>query len=241
MRFGLALLVIAACTKPKVEDKTVTVAAAVSLKEPLEELAKKYEASHPNVHVSLDLGASGDLSTQISKGAPVDVFVSAAQDPIDRLKQSTKVTDRCIMTSNALVLIARTGLEGVTWDNFPTKAARIALGIVPTVPAGVYAEETMKKLGMLEAASPKIVRGANVRAVLDLVAKGEADVGFVYATDVRDRKDVIVVGEPPELARPAIVYPLVLVTSTDDTRALGDFLCGGEAKAVLSARGFRAK
>src|SRR6516225_6901712 len=110
------------CTKP--EDKTLTVAAAVSLKEPLEELAKKYEASHPHLHVSLDLGASGDLATQIGNGAPVDVFVSAAQEPIDRLKKSSK----CIVASNALVLIARTGLEGVTWENFASKSTHVALG-----------------------------------------------------------------------------------------------------------------
>jgi molybdate transport system substrate-binding protein len=227
------------CTKP--EDKTLTVAAAVSLKEPLEELAKKYEASHPHRRVSLDLGASGDLATQIERGAPVDVFVSAAQEPVDRLKKSKPVTDRCTMASNALVLVARLGLEGVTWDNFASKSEHIALGLTPSVPAGVYAEQTLQKLGAWDAAKPKIVRGANVRAVLDLVAKGEADVGFVYATDVRDRKDVTLVGEPPESARPAIAYPLVLVTTSDDTRALGDFLCSDEAKAVLSARGFRTK
>jgi len=63
---------IAACTKPTAET-TITVAAAVSLKEPLEDLAKKFEASHAHVHVALDLGASGELATQISKGAPVEL------------------------------------------------------------------------------------------------------------------------------------------------------------------------
>jgi len=232
-RVALAL-VVSACTKT--EDKALTVAAAVSLKEPLEELAKKYEATHPHHHVSLDLGASGELATQISNGAPVDVFVSAAQEPVDRLNKPVK----CIVASNALVLVARAGLEGVTWENFPAKSTHVALGLVPAVPAGVYAEDALKKLGSWEAASPKVVRGANVRAVLDLVAKGEADVGFVYATDVRDRKDVTVIGEAPESARPSIVYPLVLVTASDDARTLGDFLCGDEAKAVLSSRGFRA-
>ncbi len=239
MRALVCSLAFAACRHAAAQT-TVTLAAAVSLKEPLEALAKRYEASHPNVHVSLDLGASGELATQIAHGAPVDLFASAAQDPIDRLKQTTPVIDRCIVATNGLVMVRRPGLDGIDWTNFVAKSSKIALGLVPAVPAGVYAEDALKKLGAWETASPKVVRAANVRAVLDLVSRGEADVGFVYATDARGHGDVVVVGEPPESARPHIVYPLVLVTNSNEAKALGDFLCGDEARSVLLERGFRA-
>lgn len=242
-----ALLLLAtglACKSPSAATQVIHVSAAISLKEPLEEIARAYEAAHPDTHVQIALGASGDLATQIERGAEVDLFASAADAPASRLVEAGRATPSCQLATNALVMIRRNdpALANVGWETLAASpaVARVAVGLSPTVPAGTYAESTLKKLGAWEAIAPKIVRGANVRQVLDLVARGEADVGFVYATDVRARGDVVVVGEPPVAAKPNIVYPLV--RAPDASAAARDFaayLCGTDARAIFAKSGFQ--
>lgn len=236
--------VVLGCRSPSA-TQTVHLSAAISLKEPVEEIARAYEAKHPNIHVQIALGASGDLATQIERGAEVDLFASAADAPAGRLVEAGRATPSCVLARNSLVLIRRNdpALADVTWNNLATSPAvtRVAVGLSPSVPAGTYAESTLVKLGTWTALQPRVVRGSNVRQVLDLVARGEADVGFVYATDVIGHTGVTVVGGPPDAATPKISYPLV---QTSDANALAkDFataLCGDDARAVFLRDGFLA-
>lgn len=223
------------------------VSAAISLRAPLEALGRRYEAAHPDTSVRFSFGASGDLATQIERGAPVALFASAASEPVERLGRSTSLDVLCALAANELVLIRQNGpsLAALRWENLATHPSlqRLALGVAPTVPAGVYAERALGALGALDALRPKIVRGGNVRQVLDLVARGEAEAGIVYATDARGRADVTVVGPPPASARPAVRYPLALLTRADhseDARRLGVFLCGPEGRRTFDAFGFIA-
>jgi molybdate transport system substrate-binding protein len=223
--------------------RIVHVSAAVSLKEPIEALARTYEAANPETQIRLSLGASGDLATQIERGAPADLFASAAQAPATRLIEAHLAQPSCTMASNRLVLIRRAeaSLSGVSWATLASDPGvkRIALGLSPSVPAGAYAEQTLSALGLLGDVTPKLVRGANVRQVLDWVARGEADAGVVYATDAVARTDVVVVGEPPEHARPRITYPLVIAPAAGpEAREFAALLCSNTARNALAARGF---
>lgn len=242
----LATLTLAACNRGP-EAPTLHLAAAVSLREPLDELSRRYTAIHRGAVVRSSFGASGDLATQIAHGAPAGLFASAAAEPVERLGRETRVEVLCTLASNELVLVRRPApeLAGLTWDNVATHPglARLALGVAPSVPAGVYAARALDALGALDALRPKIVRGANVRQVLDLVAHGEADAAVVYATDVRGRSDVAVVGPPPERARPVVRYPLAWIAGAPgaaDARAFGEWLCGPEGRRVFAAHGFGA-
>lgn len=242
---ALAMTALAACKPTATDPVTVRVAAAISLKEPMTELARTFEASHPSARVELSLGASGDLANQIERGAPIDLFASAAESPALKLVEAGRATPSCTLATNALVLVRRDdpSLASLDWQNLAQTPAlaHLALGLSPSVPAGTYAEDVLGRLGELDALRPKLVRGANVRQVLELVARGEADAGVVYASDVLGRTDVVVVGEPPERARPKIVYPLVV--SPDASSAAKEFatmLCGEDARRVLVAHGLRA-
>lgn len=224
------------------------VAAAVSLREPLEELGRRYERRRPGASLRFEWGASGELGRRIAAGAPAELFASASPAALDPLVARGEVAPACTLARGRLVLVRRAGddLAGLDWDALARHPAvgRVAIGLAPVVPAGVYAEETLRRLGLFEALAPKLVRGATVRHVLDLVARGEADAGFVYATDARGRADVVVVGEAPEGARPAVLFPLALVgpegVRREAARELASFLCGPEGRAVFAEFGFDA-
>lgn len=238
---------LAACHTSHAPPVTLRVSAAISLRAPLEDLARTWNAAHPDARVEFVFGASGDLASQIERGAPVALFASAAEEPVARLARSVRAERLCTLARNELVLIRRRdrALDGLTWQTLATHPhlARLALGLTPSVPAGVYAERALTALGTLHALRSRIVRGGNVRQVLDLVARDEADAGIVYATDVRGRHDVAVVGPAPASVSPPVALPLALVPggARDDTaRALGRFLCGPDARRTLEAHGFRA-
>lgn len=234
------------CAKPAAPVE-LRVSAAVSLREPLEALARRYAELHPETVVRFSFGASGDLATQIARGAPVSLFASAAQAPVDRLAHDAPLEVLCPLAGNELVLIRGNdaALAALRWETLATDRAltHLALGVAPTVPAGVYAEGALRSLGVLDALAPKLVRGGNVRQVLDLVARGEAEAGVVYATDVRGRHDVTVVGPPPASARPRVRYPLAWMSHAahaPEARAFGVWLCGPDGRRVFEAHGFTA-
>jgi molybdate transport system substrate-binding protein len=224
------------------------VAAAVSLREPLEALARRYEGARAGAPPRFEWGASGDLGRRIAGGAPAELFASASPAALEPLVGRGELVPACTLARGRLVLVRRPGPElgGLAWSSLAShpRLGRLALGLVPAVPAGTYGEEALRRLGAYDALVPKIVRGSTVRHVLDLVARGEADAGLVYATDVRGRRDVEVVGEAPEGARPAIAFPLALVARdrppSEAARDLGSFLCGPEGRAVFAEFGFDA-
>jgi molybdate transport system substrate-binding protein len=228
-------LAMLACCKHGGEGR-LTVGAAISLKESMEALEPRL-AKAAGGQVDLAFGASGDLASQMERGAPFDVLVSAGDEP----RLGAVADDACTMAWNTLALVRRRGGPAVSWttlDRTP-KAFRLAIGLVPQVPAGVYAERALHALGAWDAVAPKIVRGTNVRNVLDLVARGEADAGIVYATDVPIRPDVESLGDVPASARPDVHYPVYVARSASPRRrALAKLLCEPETRRVLAAHGF---
>jgi molybdate transport system substrate-binding protein len=231
-----ALAALAFVVSCKHSPPPVAVGAAISLKESMEAIAPLYQKEH-GYDLALAFGASGDLASQMERGAPFDVLVTAGPEP----RLSKIAGEACTIAWNTLVLVRRRGGPDVTWttlDKTP-KEFRLAIGLTPQVPAGVYAEEALHALGAWDAVAPKIVRGTNVRNVLDLVARGEADAGVVYATDAKIRKDVDVIGEVPASARPDVRYPVYLANAPSErSKAVAGFLCEPEAKRVLVAHGF---
>jgi molybdate transport system substrate-binding protein len=229
---GLAML--ASC---KHSSPPTTVGAAISLKETIEELGPALD-KEAGSHVDFAFGASGDLASQMERGAPFDVLVAAGDQP----SLAKHATESCTAAWNTLVLVRHRGsADDVAWMTLghTLPSFRLAIGLVPQVPAGVYAEEALRRLGVWDAVASKTVRGTNVRSVLDLVARGEADAGIVYATDVKVRSDVDVVGEVPAEARPDVRYPVYVSNgATTTSRAVASYLCGRDAKRVLVAHGF---
>jgi molybdate transport system substrate-binding protein len=248
---ALALLALAAgCGRApereaRGEPTVLTLSAAASLREAVTELAGRYEAAHPGTTVRVNLGASGALRQQIEQGARVDVFVSAAEGPMDALAERGLVdpATRADLAGNSLVVVVPRGSTAVGdfRDLASPRVGRVALGAPASVPAGEYALEALRALGIAAAVEAKAVYAQNVRQVLAYVESGNVDAGIVYATDAAASTRVEAAAAAPPGSHRTIVYPLAVVRATAyprEARALAEFLRGPEARGVLRRRGF---
>jgi len=249
MKYTLSLILSAlfavAAARPATAD-SITVAAAISLKDALADIAKSYK-SDTGEDVQLTFASSGQLMALIKSGAPIDVFVSAATRQVDDLARTKHVDDKTRRTiaANDLVLIvpanARSAPESFK-DLADPKYKRIALGEPRTVPAGEYAAETLAALELTDAVKPRAVYANNVRQVLDYVERGEVAAGIVYATDARAAGDKVrVVDRADPATHTPILYPAAAVTASKKPAAAQkflDYLTSDKAQKLLTARGF---
>jgi molybdate transport system substrate-binding protein len=228
--------------------ETITVSAAISLKEVLESAGRAYEKQSAD-SVKLNFGASGQLAAQIRNGAPVDLFISAAEAQVDQLIKANlaDAATRQVLAHNRLVLIVPTGAQhppGAFTDLAAPSVRRLAIGQPRTVPAGAYAEQVLARLGLDGALKGRLVYGANVRQVLAYVERGEVDAGIVYRTDAAEAGPrVRVMAEAQESWHTPIVYPAVVVKASGHRAAAGRFeayLQTAVAQKIFEAVGFTA-
>lgn len=233
------------------QSESITVSAAISLKDALDELGPIFQVQQHRKNggngtaVTYNYGGSGTLARQIEQGAPVDVFFSAAEKQMDELStQHLIVADtRRDLVGNALVLIApaqSTALRSFQ-DLTGSAVKTIALGEPNTVPAGMYARQTLEHLGLFAAVEKKVVYAKDVRAVLTYVETGNADAGMVYQTDANTSKEVRVVAVAPSDSHDPILYPAAVLRDSKDkpaARAFLEFLQGPDARAVFQKYGF---
>lgn len=244
---AFAILCGAAQAPALAQDKNLTVFAAASMKNALDEVDATYTAK-TGVRIVASYAASSALAKQIEQGAPADIFVSADTDWMDYAiaKKNINEPTRVNLLGNSIVLIAPrdSGIDKVAiGSGFDLSklvgGGKIATGDVKAVPSGKYAKAAMEKLGAWQAVEPKFAMAESVRAALTLVARGEAALGIVYATDARVEPGVKVVGTFPPDSHPAIIYP-VAATATAKPEAAGylAFLRSSAAKSILEKYGF---
>jgi molybdate transport system substrate-binding protein len=223
----------------------LTVSAAASLTNAFKDLGPLYEAQNPGTTVVFNFAASDALLAQIAKGAPADIFASADQDAMDRA-ESQKVLaagTRRNFVSNSLVMIVPTdstlGLKTLA-DLQKPEVKKIAIGNPSGVPVGRYTQGSLEAAKLWTSVQPKAVMAQSVRQALDYVARGETEVGFVYATDAGIMKDKVkVVATIP--TETSITYPIAAIAGSPNPAAalkFLDFLGTPPAQAVLARYGF---
>jgi molybdate transport system substrate-binding protein len=188
--------------------------AAASTKEVMETLSEKFKAER-GTEVKINLGPSSGLATQILKGAPADLFLSANQEWADAIKSASLADSTCRLLTNKLVMIVTKGNPRAVHepkDLLSAKVKKVSLA-GEKVPAGKYAEQALSKLGLLQPLvdDAKLVRGQDVRSALTYVERGEAEAGIVYATDVSVAPQVESVFTFDPAQHDEIVYVLVLL------------------------------
>jgi len=223
----------------------VTVSAAISLKDALDEISHLYSTERPSADVHFNLGGSGTLQRQIEQGAPVDIFISASPKEMDSLQsQGLLLPDtRKNLARNSVVLIVPAGSTSIPGFQDLTKAAvkTVAVGEPQTVPAGKYAQEVLTHFGIYDQLKPKLVLAKDVRQVLTYVETGNADAGIVYATDAKISKKVTVVATAPEDSHAPVVYPAAVIKNSKNAaaaKAFLDFLASEKARTVFQKYGF---
>lgn len=245
MRRPLLLLVLSLlCVGASAQTAELTVSAAASLTGAFQDIARAYQARHPEVRVRLNLGGSGALLQQIAKGAPVDVFATADQETMDLAAQQRLIepASRRDFARNALVLVVPAD-SSHRIDSLAALARpdirRIALGNPASVPAGRYANEALRAACLGEALRNRVIHTQNVRQSLAYVARGEVDAGFVYATDAAFAGERVRIALRVPLER-EIRYPVARVAGAQAAEAerFIDYLHTAEGRAVLARHGF---
>ncbi len=242
-RFSCVLL-LASVFATSAHANELTVSAASSLQNALNELGAAYTAE-TKVKVTFNFGSSGALQQQIENGAPVDLFIAAAAKQMDALEAKSLIVpgSRQTLLKNTLVLVVPAGRSGIaSFDDLKQAGVKkIAVGDPKTVPAGQYAQETFASLKLSEALAPKLVPAGNVRQVLTYVETKEVDAGVVYASDAHDSTKVTVVGTAPATAHSPIVYPVAVLKRSKNAAAaakLSDWLSSKAARDVFVKHGF---
>ena len=242
---ALALCCVAAIPQATAAD--VTVFAAASLKEALDEQAKNFTAATGN-KVAVSYGASNTLAKQIVAGAPADIFISADLDWMHYLAEKSLIVagSGVSLLGNEIILVAPkdSTVETMIQPKFPLARllgdGRLAMADVKAVPAGKYGKAALESLGVWTDVEGRVAQAENVRAALKLVATGEAALGIVYATDAKAEPGVKVIGSFPSSSHPPIVYPAGLVAPlrNADAAAFMVYLKSPKAKAMFEAQGF---
>lgn len=220
--------------------------AAASLKNALDEVNATFAN---NVRIVTSYAASSALMKQIEQGAPADVFISADVEWMDygAKKGLVRNGSRIDLLANRLVLIAPRDASTGPIEIKPgldlaalAGAGRIVTGDVRAVPVGRYAKAALEKLGIWPSVEGKLAMAENVRAALALVARGEAPLGIVYATDARIEPKVKIIGTFPADFHPPIVYPAALATNAKpEAGQYLAFLRSAEARKIFESYGFR--
>ena len=241
----IAALLVASLMATAAHAAPVTVFAAASLKNALDEVGAEYEKTGGEARFSY--AASSAIARQIEQGAPADVYVSADSDWMNYLAERKLIVaaSRRDLLTNRLALIAPadTKVALKVGKGMPLAKAlgsgRLAVA-GPDVPAGKYARASLTALGAWDSVSGKLVQAENVRAALQFVARGETPLGIVYDTDAKVERKVRIVGLFPDGSHPKIVYPAAVVASSKnpDAAKFLAFMRTPKAAAVFRKYGF---
>ncbi|RKG37540.1 molybdate ABC transporter substrate-binding protein [Acinetobacter rongchengensis] len=225
-------------------EQSVTVYAAASLTNAMTDLDHLFEKQN-KLAVKTSYAGSSTLAKQIEAGAPADVFISADEQWMNYLqnKKLIQSNKRVNLLGNRLVLISPKSKPikikmDKSFDPSTAFQGKICTGDTKSVPVGKYGKQALTSLGWWQKLAPRLVETEDVRAALNFVARGECQLGIVYATDAAISKDVTVVGVFPISTHTPIVYPLGLVQNNPQSVAFYQFLQGKQANAVFKKYGF---
>lgn len=243
-----SLLSLTLIAPAQANSNTVTVFAAASLTNALQDIAKQYNRAQ-KVNIVSSFASSSTLARQIDAGAPADLFISADQKWMDyaAAKDNIQPDTRVNLLENSLVLIApqASPLKNVTLNSQTNwlkllDGGRLAVGDPDHVPAGIYAKESLQKLGAWSSVADKLAPAEDVRSALALVERDEVPLGIVYGSDAVVSKGVKVIGEFPAQSHQKVEYPAAIVKGRDTpvVSAFFHYLQGPEAANVFKQYGF---
>ncbi len=234
-------------SQPAEKSGAVTIFAAASLKNALDEAAAQWK-SRTGENVAISYAGSFSLARQIEAGAPADIFIGADAKSMDYLagKNLVAASSRKNLLGNDLVLIAPKAASENSVALTPAglssalQGGRLSMGDPVSVPAGIYGKEALTKLGLWDGVQAHLALADNVRSALLYVSRGETPLGIVYATDAHAAPDVKIVARFPESSHAPVVYPIALTATAkgEAPQKLLNFLEGPDAARAFVKQGF---
>lgn len=227
---------------PLCAAEKITILAAASLTNVLDEIKTEYLKTHPNNDIILGFASSSTLARQIEQGAPADIFISADQKWMDYLIDQKIVHHKQLLVANTLVWITQNNndipitLSPQKLGTWLKDSIKIAVGDPSHVPAGIYAKEALVNLHIYDQIAPHFINASNVREALLYVELGEAEFGIVYGTDAKISQKVKVALTFPKDSYPKIEYPMALLNKK--AQDFYDYLKSKPAQDLFQARGF---
>src|SRR6056297_210622 len=227
LRLFILLLAVFPLVSCDTEKQELQVSAAASMSEAVAQLAEMYESRHPDIQINLHTAASGTIAGQIIRGAPVDVFISASENHMQRVFEAGYTGGRVpiVLCTNSLVLVYSAGI--VTKDHLVADSRkpgrsrllqlrqsgiqRIGIGNPDYVPAGRYAAQLLKSEQLYSKLKDKLVLAASVRQALAWLEAGEADAAFIYRTDARLVPQLEIEAEWKRIDQGLIQYPAAAI------------------------------
>ena len=211
------------------QPETLTIAAANSLKDALRKVLPRFEAEHPAINVRVIYGPSQSLRKQIEEGAPVDIFLPSLFDEIDQLETKGLILQgtKRAFAGTSLVLITGSALPApvrTIHDLETVPVRRIAIGDPKTSSVGKVSAQFLKYSKLEPKLKSQYIFGEHSRAVLDLVAKGEAEVGVVYRTDAAFNDKVRILDTAPVESHTPVRYGVAAVWTAKNVSGAGDFI-----------------
>jgi len=244
----IGVLTTTVWTAPSVQaaPETLTIAAASSLRDAFRQLLPLFEAQNRDISVRVIYGPSQTLSKQIEEGAPIDVFLPSQVEEIDQLEKKGLVIQgtKRVYAGTSLVLIAGPEFPAqvTSAQDLRTALVRyIAIGDPKTSSVGKVAAQYLNYSKLDSRLKSQFVYGEHSRAVLDLVAKGEADIGVVYRTDAVTNRKLRILDEAPNGSHEPVHYGVAAVWTARNIPAAGDFISFLEtpkAQTKLQDHGF---
>jgi molybdate transport system substrate-binding protein len=232
---------------PAIAEERVTVFAAASLKNALDEVNSAWKTDRGS-DAAISYAASSALARQIEQGAPADIFISADPDWMNYLAEAGIVAPGSVvrLLGNEIVLIApRDSPATIRIErNFALAdlvgSGKLAMADVKAVPAGKYGKAALEWLGVWSSVQSKVAQSENVRAALKLVAAGEAELGIVYRTDALADPAVRIIGVFPAGSHTPIIYPAAQIAASENSAAAAflKFLQSPKARSIFEAQGF---
>ena len=241
----LFVLSFAICRSGYAVETELLISAASSMTDVLQEIIVEFESTYPDIKVSTNFAGSGTLLRQIERGAPVDLFLSADQMTMQEAVSKKLIHKDLVrhIAGNRLILVGRGDLSfavsGIA-DIASSRVRRIAIGNPDSVPAGRYAQALLVDKDLWSEVSPKLIFTQNVRQCLDYVARGEVDLAFVYATDIRMPRDGVRELLTMDLSS-SLVYPVGVINSTEhleESQRFLNFLKTTKVTSILESFGF---
>ena len=244
--FSMLIGITGVVPSAQAQSETLTIAAANSLKDALRKVLPRFEAEHPAINVRVIYGPSQSLRKQIEEGAPVDIFLPSLFDEIDQLETKGLIIQgtKRAFAGTSLVLITGSALPApvrTIHDLETVPVRRIAIGDPKTSSVGKVSAQFLKYSKLEPKLKSQYIFGEHSRAVLDLVAKGEAEVGVVYRTDAAFNDKVRILDTAPVESHTPVRYGVAAVWTAKNVSGAGDFiefLLAPQTQTIFQEYGF---